>query len=132
MIATIETQSNKLALGVASAPSHGLRAECALDAKSIAAIRRKAALEGCKWDTQVGDVTTLAPFPLVMKRGVWGQLAAWAEQLADEAAKAEKEISERPELLRQLGFPRALQKAELLDRTDDWTMRSYLYPKGWI
>src|SRR5216683_1046519 len=82
-----------------SSPSSGLRAESPLGARTISAIRRRAALEGCKWDTQVGDVTTLAPFPLVMKRRVWEQLAAWAEQLTAEAAEAEKEISRRPDLL---------------------------------
>ncbi len=88
-----------------------LRAEEALDAKTIAGIRRRAALEGCKWDIQVGDVTTLAPFPLVMKFSVWKKLATWAERLATEAAEAEDEISRRPELIRVLGLPRALQSA---------------------
>jgi len=45
----------------------------------------------------------------VMKRRVWGQLTAWAEQLAAEAAEAEREISQRPALLRALGLPRALR-----------------------
>lgn len=58
---------------------------------------------------QVGDVTTLAPFPLVMKRCVWEQLSGWAEQLAAEVAEAEQEISRRPDLLRLLGLPRNLQ-----------------------
>jgi hypothetical protein len=110
MIETIEAPSNALASVAASTPPHGLRAESALAPKTIAAIRRQSALEGCKWDTQVGDVTTLAPFPLAMKRSVWEQLAAWAEQLAAEAAEAEKEISQRPALLRALGLPRALQR----------------------
>jgi hypothetical protein len=110
MIASIEVQSKNLASVVSSTPLHGLRAESALDAKSISAIRRRAALEGCKWDTQVGDVTALAPFPLVMKRSVWDQLAAWAEQLTAEAVEAEKEILQRPTLLRVLGLPRALQR----------------------
>jgi hypothetical protein len=92
-----------------------LRAGALLDAGTAAAIRRQAALEGCKWDSQVGDVTTLAPFPLVMKRQVWNQLGRWAEQLAAEAAEAELEISGRPEFLRRLGLPRELQKALLMD-----------------
>jgi hypothetical protein len=52
---------------------------------------------------------TLAPFPLVMKRSVWDRLSTWAEQLAAEAAGAEREISRRPELLRVLGLPRKLR-----------------------
>jgi glutathionylspermidine synthase len=95
---------------IASPQPESLRAELALDAASIAAIRRRAALEGCKWDAQVGDVTTLAPFPLVMKHDVWKQLAAQAEQLAAEAMASSEEISARPDLLRRLGLPRSLQQ----------------------
>jgi len=110
MIVSIEAPPKDLAAMAASGPPQGLRAECALDAKTVWAIRRKAAIEGCKWDMQVGDVTTLAPFPLVISRSVWEQLADWAEQLAAEAASAEKEISRQPALLRMLGLPRALQR----------------------
>jgi glutathionylspermidine synthase len=110
MIATLEGPTRGLAPVSASPSPHGLRSESALDTKTIAAIRRKAALEGCKWDTQVGDVTTLAPFPIVMKRNVWERLAVLAEQLAAEAATAEEEISHRPELLDELGFPQALRR----------------------
>ncbi|MBI1177439.1 hypothetical protein GC207_08360 [bacterium] len=81
-----------------------------LETSVIASLRRKAALEGYKWDIQVGDVSTLASFPLVMKGSEWKRLAAWAEQLAKEAAEAEKEILLRPDLLRELGMPRSLQK----------------------
>ena len=105
MILGTEEQANQ----AISFGSSGLRAEYVLDTKTIGAIRRRASLEGCKWDTQVGDVTTLAPFPLVMKFSVWKELAARAEYLATEAAEAEEEISRRPELIRVLGLPRALQ-----------------------
>jgi len=53
-----KTFASRVAINLIS----GLHAESPLDTKLIAAIRRKAALEGCKWDAQVGDVTTLAPF----------------------------------------------------------------------
>src|SRR6266478_8772057 len=69
---------------VVSPQSSGLRAESPLDSTIISTIRRRASLEGCKWDPQVGDVTTLAAFPLVMKRRVWEQLTQWAEQLTAE------------------------------------------------
>src|SRR5215471_14872979 len=39
----------------------GIRTESSLESKAFFPIRRCAALEGCKWDQQVGDVTTLAP-----------------------------------------------------------------------
>lgn len=88
----------------------GIRAADVLEPGIFRGIRRRAVLEGCKWDPQVGDVTTLAPFPLVMPRSAWAQLSAWAEGLAAEAAEAEREISGRPELLRVLGLPRKLQE----------------------
>jgi glutathionylspermidine synthase len=73
-------------------------------------LRRRAMLDGCKWDAQVGDVPALAPFPLVMKRSVWNRLAAQAEALTAEAMAAEQEIVRRPELLRLLGLPPELLK----------------------
>lgn len=87
-----------------------LRAEHALEQKDFISVRREAALEGCKWDAQVGDITTLAPFPLVLKRSHWKKLALWAEQLAAEAVEAEIEIAQKPELLRVLALPRQLQQ----------------------
>ncbi len=88
----------------------GIRAERPLEEATFAAVRRRAILEGCKWDPQVGDVATLSPFPLVMESQVWNGLARQAELLAAEAISAETEISCRPELIRELGFPRALRK----------------------
>jgi hypothetical protein len=92
-----------------------LRTEAPLEAGDFAQLRRKTMLEGCKWDVQVGDVTALAPFPLVMKRSVWRQLARQAEKLDAEAVAAEEEISRRPDLLHRLGLPRALRKALAAD-----------------
>jgi hypothetical protein len=91
-------------------PARELRSEIAIDAASFSAVRRRAVLEGCKWDPQVGDVATLAPFPLVMKSSLWDVLAAQAEKLAAEATAAEIEILQRPELLKVLGLPRALRQ----------------------
>jgi len=89
-------------------PIEALRAEPPIDTTSFAILRRRAVLEGCKWDPQVGDVATLSPFPLVMKSSVWDMLAAQAEKLAAEAIAAEEEIAQRPDLLSVLGLPRAL------------------------
>jgi len=97
--------------GSDGATASGLHAGLALDPTAFAALRRRAVLEGCKWDPQVGDVDILAPFPLVMRRSVWHVLAAQAEQLAAEAIAAEAEVSCRPELLHQLELPRALRIA---------------------
>lgn len=94
----------------------GLRAGPSLDAASFSEIRRQAVLHGCKWDSQVGDINTLAPFPLVISSSTWRDLGIQAERLTAEAIAAEEEISQRPDLIAELGLPRALQKV-LADET---------------
>jgi len=84
------------------------RAGHELDAKTFAAIRRRTILEGCKWDPQVEDVSTLARFPLIMRASIWKSLARSAELLATEAVAAESEILQKPKLLEGLGLPRRL------------------------
>jgi len=78
--------------------------------RAFAGIRRRTVLEGCKWDPQVGDVSTLAAFPLVLGRSTWREVASMAEQLSAETLQAEEEILSRPELLSDLGLPRALRR----------------------
>lgn len=108
MTATCANELRHQSSSAGSLPVGGVWAENSLDAGSFSALRRRAMLDGCKWDVQVGDVTALAPFPLVMNRSVWNQLAAQAEELAAEAMAAEQEIVKRPELLRLLGLPTEL------------------------
>ena len=74
-------------------------------------IRRQMLLDHCKWDPQVGDVSTLAPFPLLITESTWRQLANWAELLAAEAAAAEVELLARHELHRMLALPRSIRRA---------------------
>jgi glutathionylspermidine synthase len=88
-----------------------IRAGDAIDAIAFRDIRRKMVLDGCKWDPQVGDVATLAPFPLMISRNAWRHIEHLAEQLAGELLAAEQEIRSRPELLRLLGLPRRLNSA---------------------
>jgi glutathionylspermidine synthase len=76
-------------------------------------------LEGCKWDPQVGDVGTVAPFALVLRAEAWRELAGLAERLAREAEAAEGEILERPELLSRLGLPARLRR--VLTSSASWT-----------
>jgi glutathionylspermidine synthase len=78
---------------------------------AFAVVRRRAIFECCKWDPQVEDVATLAPFPLVMRRQAWDEIAALAVALAAEAAGAEEELARRPDLHRVLGLPRAVRRA---------------------
>jgi glutathionylspermidine synthase len=87
-----------------------LRAELPIGAAAFSKLRRRALLEGCKWDPQVGDIETLSPFPLVMKASAWRRLGRQAEQLAAEAVAAEQEILRHAELLADLGLPRALRR----------------------
>lgn len=85
-----------------------LAAGLALGTETFERIRRRTMLEGCKWDAQVGDVATLAAFPLLIERASWGALAMHAERLAAETVTAERELVQRPELLRRLGVPRRI------------------------
>jgi hypothetical protein len=88
----------------------GLRAGPAISPAAMSLLRRRAILDGCKWDPQVGDIETLSPFPLIMKRAEWRYIASLAEQLATETTAAEGEILQRPNLLAELGLPRALRR----------------------
>jgi hypothetical protein len=88
----------------------GLSTEAPVDNEAWSKIRRRAVLDGCKWDPQVGDIDTLSPFPLVLKASTWNQLARYAEKLSAEAFSAENEISHRQDLIAHLGLPRALRR----------------------
>ncbi|HEX4792143.1 MAG TPA: glutathionylspermidine synthase family protein [Humisphaera sp.] len=88
-----------------------MRAAAAIEPSAFRELRRRLILEHCKWDPQVGDVATLAQFPLLLQRQEWKQLAGWAEQLTEEALGAEQEILRSPGLLKELGLPRRLRRA---------------------
>lgn len=87
-----------------------LRVGAPLPSEEFDRVRRAAVLRHCKWDPQVGDQGTLAPFPLIVSRALRDRLFAWAERLADEARAAETEIARRPELWTELGVPRAISR----------------------
>jgi glutathionylspermidine synthase len=78
-------------------------------------IRRRMVLDHCKWDPQVGDVSTLARFALILPADTWRQLANLAEKLTAEALQAEAELLHRPELLAHLGLPRKVRQALAVD-----------------
>lgn len=73
-------------------------------------LRRTAILRHCKWDAQVGDHPTLAPFPLVLGRGLADRLSRWSEQLAAESMAAELELLGAPRLWERLAVPRAIRR----------------------
>jgi glutathionylspermidine synthase len=74
-------------------------------------VRRRVIFDCCKWDPQVEDVATLAPFPLLLRHDAWNEIARLAERLAAETAAAEEELLRRPELHRALGLPLAVRRA---------------------
>lgn len=82
-----------------------------IDPAEHARLRRRAIFECCKWDPQVEDVSTVAPFPLLLRREAWDEITRLSETLAAEAAAAEDEMALRPELHGDLGLPRAVRRA---------------------
>ena len=87
-----------------------LRVGPRLDDAVMRDVRRVMELRHHKWDAQVGDVTTLAPFPLLIAPAAWSALSSLAEQLFDETTRIERELVERPSLHATLAIPRALRR----------------------
>ncbi len=104
-----ETLSELAAVGAALAP------------REFERVRRAAMLRHCKWDPQVGDQATLAPFPIVLGRDAVRQLDRWAEQLAAEAAAAERVLLREPGLQELLAVPRAIRAALRRGLEAGWT-----------
>jgi glutathionylspermidine synthase len=67
-------------------------------------------LDCFKWDPQVGDVASLAPFPLILPESIVRELGQLAERLAAEVVAAESELSARPDLLKRLGLPKSIRR----------------------
>ena len=106
---------------LASLPSGPLRAGEPLDPQSFADLRRRMVLTFCKWDPQVQDVSTLAPFPLLLDRSTWLALARDAERLAAETMAMERALTARPDLHARLGLPPRLRRLLARARPDDYT-----------
>lgn len=77
------------------------------------------ALDGFKWDVQIGDSATLAPFAIVLPRTEWETLATAAEALTAEFVAAETELVERSDLWPELGLPKRILRA--LQTSAPWT-----------
>ncbi len=99
-----------------SAVVSGLRAGASLAPSIFHGLRRRTMLEGCKWDAQMGDVDTLAPFPLLLSLASWRELAQLAERLTAETVALENAVLARPDHLGSLGLPRAVREALRTDR----------------
>lgn len=103
-------------------------------AGAFAAIRRHLALEAGKWDLQIGDVSTLAPFPLLLRRAAWEQLARWAEALTAETLALEASLCRRPDLWSTLGLSRGWRpRAPAEDPAQGRVFRFDFHhtPEGW-
>jgi glutathionylspermidine synthase len=120
-------------------PQHALRASDALDDATFARIRRRMVLDFCKWDPQVGDVCTIAPFALLLSRREWRHLSDASEALARETIELEDGLLDRPDLHRDLGMPRRLRRVLADGRSKGYTpaaarvMRFDFHPtpNGW-
>lgn len=107
-----------------------------LDPETFARFRRRAIFDCCKWDPQVEDVSTIAPFPLLLTRDAWDEISVLAERLAAEAAAAETELLRRPDLHRVLGLPAPVLRALRGDRPAPGIARVLRFdfhwtPEGW-
>ena len=93
-----------------------LRVGNSLDADSFHAIRRQMMLDFCKWDGQIGDVATLADFPMIITADQWRTLATLAESATAELLAAENELLSRPDLHRTLAIPWRIRRLLKLAR----------------
>jgi len=89
-----------------------------LSPDNFAKLRRRFILDHFKLDPQVGDVDTLASYPLVLPISTVRGLNALAEALAAETEAAERELLARPDLLRKLGLPRRIRRVLGDDSTE--------------
>src|SRR5882724_6941726 len=72
-------------------------------------IQNRMALDCCKWDAQIGDVSTLFRQSLLMDQETWQELVQVTEALASELMSAEHELLERPDLQKLSGLPGPLR-----------------------
>lgn len=76
-----------------------------------AAFRRAVIFQCCKWDPQVGDVSTISDQACVLSPETAAYLSRTAEQLAAETLALERALLKRPELWRELGLGARLRGA---------------------
>ncbi len=86
-----------------------LRAGAPLDERDYAGLLQRLALDGCKWDLQLGDRATVAPFPLVLESGAARELGDLAQALARELFALVERLQLRRELHPRLAVPRAVR-----------------------
>ena len=94
----------------AAPPVPRLRAGRSVDPQDFERIRIRMMLEFCKWDPQVGDVSTLCPFPLILPQSEWREICAAAEAMTRETLAMEDRLLGRPDLYAHLGLSRPLRR----------------------
>lgn len=88
-----------------------LRCSRTLTPEEYSELRRRAIFECCKWDVQLGDSPTLAPYALLIEPSEWRFLARLAERLTDEILALEVELIDRADLHGMLGLGTKLRRA---------------------
>lgn len=91
------------------AAAQGLTVGPSLPPARFARLERELLFTAAKWDPQVGDVATLAPYVLHLEPAAWDRIVALTEALAAEALIAEAALLAHPEQLGGLGLPRAVR-----------------------
>lgn len=88
-----------------------MEAGAALSAEGMRAYRTRAVFALGKLDPQAGDHCALAPYPLVMRRGVVGEVGALAERLDAEMLACERAVVADDGLLAAVRLPRRVAQA---------------------
>jgi len=117
-----------------AAPAIPLRAGEPLSAARHWELRRRLALEGCKWDVQLQDSSTVARFPLLLDPHAWRELRCDAAALAGELSRALRELELRPELHAALAVPRRLRRHLRPPFSDGpmlWRFDFHFTTEGW-
>lgn len=92
------------------------------------------ALDGCKWDLQLADAATVAPFPLLLSEGAGRELFQLAEALARELHQMVDRLRQRRDLHARLAVPRAIRRFLVPPFSDGpWLMRFdfHFTDEGW-
>ena len=99
------------------------------------AFRRAVIFQCCKWDPQVGDVSTISDHACVLSAETAAHLERTSETLAAETLEIEKALLQRPDLWRELGIGARLRGALAETREADAVrvMRFDFHPtpEGW-
>ena len=86
--------------------------------------RYEAIFKAYKWDPQVGDQNTVAPYALIMPRETAEHLERMTERLARETRKLEEALIKDPSPAKNLGLPKLIMRA--LPRLRDYNPEKHI------